>query len=390
MRRSTARRHMSAQSVVLLAFLLAPHAAVAQVKPVVATAGVAIEDVSPRYEFVGRVEAVNSVAIRSRIDGFLASRMFAEGEVVRKDQELFTIESTAYEIALKEAQATLLSARASRTEADRRLQRNRSLNRQTVSQAVLEESETARETAQANFLSAEAGVSRAELNLGYTRISSPIDGRIGLSAFTVGSLVGPSSGALATVVQTDPVRAVFSVTDRSILDLRSAAGGASKEQLASGFAISLRLSNGAEYPERGQIEFFENEIDIQTGTLPIRALFANPEGLLVPGQFVTIIVRQADPRPRPVVPVAAVQQDRDGRYVLLVGGDSKVELRRVEVSGQSGPNWIVVGGLDGEEKVIVEGLQNISPGVEVEARQEPSPLPSQAGNSSAPVSGSRP
>lgn len=381
---------MSARNVAVVALLLAPHVAVAQGKPAVSTVEVAVEDVSPRYEFVGRVEAVNSVAIRSRIDGFLAGRMFVEGEIVRKDQELFAIESTAYEIALKETQASLLSARSSLTEAERRLERNQSLNRQTVSQSVLEESETARETARANALSAEAGVSRAELNLSYTRIASPIDGRIGLAAFTVGSLVGPSSGALATVVQTDPVRVVFSVTDRSILDLRSAAGGASKEQLASGFATRLRLSNGAEYPENGQIEFFGNEIDVQTGTLPVRTLFVNPEGLLVPGQFVTVIVRQADPLPRPVVPVASVQQDRNGRYVLLVDAGNKVEQRWIEVSAQTGPNWIVVAGLKGGEKVIVEGLQNISPGVEVQASQEPNPAPSQTGNGSTSVVGSRP
>lgn len=335
--------------------------------PAVGTMRVEVSDVSPRHEFVGRVEAVNAVDVRSRIDGFLESRLFDEGAIVSKDQDLFVIERSSYEIALKDAQAALLSAQASLLDAERRLQRNQSLSRQTVPQATLEESQTARDTARANVMSAEAKVSQAELNLSYTRVKSPIEGRIGQAAFSVGSLVGPSSGTLARVVQMDPIRVVFSLSDRSILDLRAAAGGASKDELVKRFIPRLRLSNNQNYEQAGKVEFFGNEIDPQTGTLPIRTLFANPQSMLVPGQFVTVVVGDAQPRLRPVVPSGAIQQDREGRFVLLLNGQSRLDIRRIKVSDQIGSGWVVEEGLEGGETIVVEGLQHASPGALVKA-----------------------
>jgi membrane fusion protein (multidrug efflux system) len=335
--------------------------------PAVGTMRVEVSDVSPRYEFVGRVEAVNAVDIRSRIDGFLESRLFDEGATVGKDQDLFVIERSTYEIALKDAQAALISAQASLLDAERRLQRNQSLSRQTVPQATLEESETARDTARANVMSAEAKVSQAELNLSYTRVKSPIEGRIGQAAFSVGSLVGPSSGALARVVQMDPIRVVFSLSDRSILDLRAAAGGANKDELVKRFIPRLRLSNNQNYEQAGKVEFFGNEIDPQTGTLPIRTLFANPQSLLVPGQFVTVIVGEAQQKLRPVVSFNAIQQDREGRYVLLLDSQGRLDLRRIKVFEQKGSGWVVEEGLKGGETIVVEGLQHVAPGALVRA-----------------------
>ncbi|WP_373414236.1 efflux RND transporter periplasmic adaptor subunit [Ensifer aridi] len=336
-------------------------ASFAQDTPLVGVMTVALEDVSPSFEFVGRVEALNAVDIRARIEGFLADRLFSEGQTVEKDQDLFVVERTAYEIALTDARAALASAQAALDSAERQFQRNRSLSERTVSQAVLEDSETARDTARANLLSAQARVSQAELNLAYTNVKSPLRGRIGRAAFAVGSLVGPSSAPLARVVQTDPIRVVFSVSDRSILDLRAAAG-ASKDELAKGFVPRLRLSNGEPYTERGEIEFFENEVDVQTGTLAIRALFANPRSILMSGQFVTVVVRRAEPELRPVAPVGSVGQDRDGRFVLLVDEQNRASLQRIRVSRQVGDNWVVEEGLKGGEKLIVQGIQRVSPG----------------------------
>ncbi len=336
-------------------------ASFAQDAPLVGVMTVALEDVSPSFEFVGRLEALNAVDIRARIEGFLADRLFSEGQTVEKDQDLFVVERTAYEIALTDARAALASAQAALDSAERQFQRNRSLSERTVSQAILEDSETARDTARANLLSAQARVSQAELNLAYTNVKSPLRGRIGRAAFAVGSLVGPSSAPLARVVQTDPIRVVFSVSDRSILDLRAAAG-ASKDELAKGFVPRLRLSNGEPYAERGEIEFFENEVDVQTGTLAIRALFANPRSILMSGQFVTVVVRRAEPELRPVAPVGSVGQDRGGRFVLLVDEQNRASLQRIRVSRQVGDNWVVEEGLKGGEKLIVQGIQRVSPG----------------------------
>lgn len=340
----------------------------AQDAPVVGVAPVAIEDTSRSTEFVGRVEALNTVDILTRIDGFLESRLFNEGSTVRKGQDLFLVERSSYEIALKDAQAALVGAQAAFLDAERQLQRNRSLmSGRTISQSVLEQSETALEKAKATVMSAEARVSQAELNLSYTRIASPIDGRIGTAGFAAGSFVGTSSGALARVVQMDPIRVVFSVSDRTIMNLLAAAGGLSKDQLGQQFTMGLRLSNGDQYGQPGEIEYFDNEIDAQTGTIAIRAQFPNSQSLLIPGQFVTVVAKDVKETLRPVVPVGSVQQDRDGKFVFVVDDTSRVAMRRISVSEQSGRNWIVADGLKGGERLIVEGIQNAPQGSVVKA-----------------------
>ena len=364
------RRVPQACLMILLAALMSlPQNAAAQEGPSVGVFSVPIQDVSPKHEFVGRVEAVNAVDIRSRIEGFLDQRLFDEGQLVKKDQALFLIDKRSLEMSLADAKAALASAQATLADAQRRVARNQSLSSQTVSRATLEESQTAVETGQANLLSAQANVSQAELNLSYTRVTSPINGRIGAAQLSVGSFVSGSSTTLARVVEMDPIRVVFSVSDRSILDLRAAAGNIGKDELASRYQSSLRLSNGQPYREQGKIEFFDNEIDPATGTLAVRTLFPNPDALLIPGQFVTAIISEAEKTLRPVVPLGVVQQDREGKFVLLVNEKNAVELRRIKVSQQIGGNWAVDDGLKGGEKLIVEGLQNVSEGMVVNATE---------------------
>jgi membrane fusion protein (multidrug efflux system) len=347
----------------------APPSAVAQAGPSVGVISVSVEDVSPKHEFVGRVEAVNAVDIRSRIEGFLDKRLFDEGQIVKKDQDLFLIDPRSLEISLADAKAALESAQASLADAQRQLARNQSLSSQTVPRATLEQSQTAVETGQANLSSAQARVSQAELNLSYSRITSPIEGRIGPSELSVGSFINGSSQILARIVEMDPIRVVFSVSDRSILDLRAAAGDIGKEDLAKQYQPTLRLSNGQQYAEPGKIEFFGNEIDEATGTLAIRTLFLNPQSLLIPGQFVTVIIAETEKKMRPIVPLGAVQQDREGKFVLLVNEKNVVELQRIKVSEQFGGNWAVDEGLKGGERLIVEGLQNVTEGSVVNVTQ---------------------
>ncbi|MGU3496226.1 efflux RND transporter periplasmic adaptor subunit [Xanthobacteraceae bacterium A53D] len=353
--------------LLLAVFPLAVAPAQAQAPlPAVGVAEVALEDVAPASEFIGRVEALNAVDIRARVEGFIEARPFAEGQAVTAGEDLFLIEKAPYEAALVAAQARLAAAAAALRDAEGRLARNLELRRSaTVSQATLDEVQAGRDTAAANVLAAEAGVRQAELNLGYTRIQSPIAGRIGTAAFAVGSLVGPSSGPLARVVQVDPIRVVFSVSDRAILDLRGAEGGASKEDLAARFTPTLRLSNGTAFPASGQIAFAGNELDPRTGTLPVRAVFPNPDGVLVPGQFVTVLIRTTAPRRLPVVPLGAVQLDRDGRFVLLADAGDTAVVRRIRTGRQIGQTYAVEEGLSGGERLIVEGLQHVRPGAKL-------------------------
>lgn len=334
--------------------------------PVVGVMTVGVQDVAPGAEFVGRVEAVNTVDVRARVEGFIEARPFEEGQFVREGQDLFLIEKASYEATLSSARASLAGTQATLRDAEGRLRRNQELRRtDAVSQAALEEIEAARDLARANVMSAEASVRQAELNLSYTSIKAPISGRIGRAAFAVGSLVGPSSEPLARIVQMEPIRVVFSVSDRTILEAREASGGLRKEEIAKGFVPRLRLSSGADYPADGEIEFFGNELDPRTGTIPVRARFPNPEAFLVPGQFVTVVVRPAQSRQRPVVPIGAVQLDRDGRFVLLLDADNKVALRRIRVGAQVGQYWVVEESLNGGESLIVQGFQNARPGAVV-------------------------
>lgn len=331
----------------------------------VEAAAVKLVDVSPQHEFVGRVEAANSVDLLARVQGFIEQRSFQEGQLVTRNQPLFTIEQQSYQLALEDAEAARDAAQASLDDAERRLARNRSLASNSVSQAALEESQAARDSAKASLRSADVRVSQAKLNLGYTTISSPIDGRIGVSNVTVGSFVGNASTVLARIVEMDPIRVVFSVSDRSILDLRAAAGGASKEELAKRFKTSLRLSNGQVYEQPGEIEFLDNQVDMQTGTLAVRAQFSNPDALLVPNQFVTVVVGDVTPSMKPVVPQEVVQQDREGKFVLIVGNGERAELRRIKAENEIAGAWIVEEGLTGGEQLITGNLQSVAEGMEL-------------------------
>lgn len=349
------------------AFSLGQSSLMAMAEPTVGVMTVRLEDVSAKHEFVGRVEAVNSVDVRSRISGFIEKQLFSDGQSVQSGQQLFQMDARALEISLADARAGLASAQATLDDAERRLARNQSLSGQSVARATLEESQAARETAAAALLSAQARVSQAELDLSYATVTSPIEGRVGAANLSIGNFVGDSSTVLARVVAIDPVRVVFSVSDRTILDLRAAAAEVSKDELAKRYRPSLRLSNGQTYMNQGTIEFFGNEIDEQTGTLAVRALFPNPQSLLTPGQFVTVVIGQAEPELRPVAPLGAVQQDRTGKFVFLVNEKNEVALRRIEVSRQTDGNWVVDSGLKDGEKLIVEGLQNVAEGVAVKA-----------------------
>lgn len=353
-----------------------------QALPVVSVDTVRVQSVAPNKEFVGRVEAVNTVDLRARVDGFLEARPFEEGRPVTQGQELFLIETAQYEAMLSAAQAGLAGAEATLSDAQARLDRNTQLRgNQTVSQVALDESRAARDGAQANVLAAESRVRQAQLNLDYTRITAPFAGRIGVSNFAVGSFVGPASGPLARVVQVDPIRVTFSISDRVLLDLRSESGGSpTKEEIARGLVPTLRQSNGAVFPGSGMIEFLGNEFDARTGTLPVRALFPNPDATLVPGQFVTVMVGREQAEERPVVPVGAVQMDRDGRFVLLLGAGDVVEARRIRTGAQIGQLFTVTDGLQGGETLIVQGFRAARPGAPV----RPVPLPSSAAMESLP------
>ena len=328
---------------------------------------VAVQSSAPSqtHRLLGRVEPIESVALRARIEGFLQARLFAEGETVKAGQSLFRIEQAPYQTALKEAQAQLLQAKAQRQNADADFRRKQNMVRKDlISEAELDQAEAASISAKAQVQLAQAAVENAERQLGYTDIQSPIDGIIGISHYTRGNLVNPASGTLASVHQLDPIYVSLEVSERALLPFRRDLN-LSEQSLQAALADSpepqLTLSDGTRYDHSGRFTFLGNEVDPQTDSIKIRARFANPDHQLLPGQFVTVVIEQTRDNPEIMVPQQAVQKDRNGAFVLVVNDRNQVEERRLTLGESFAHQWVVKAGLKEGERVITQGLQKVSP-----------------------------
>ncbi|HVI18706.1 MAG TPA: efflux RND transporter periplasmic adaptor subunit [Gaiellales bacterium] len=334
--------------------------------PAVVVAPVENRDVAPSWEFISRVQSIQAVDVVARVQGYLEDRKVDEGTNVKVGQLLFVIEPAPYQAALEAAQAQLAKAQATLRQADLNLARLSELrSRQVEPQANVDQAQAQRDSAAADVQAAQAQVDTAQINFGYTQISSPIDGRIGRANVTKGNVVGPTTGPLARIDQLDPIRVVFSVDDRTLTNVRQQNQGLSLEQLNARFVPTLRLGNGQMYPEKGKIDFVDNQVDPNTGTVAVWASFANPQGLLLPNQFATVVIHPDQKQERPVVPVAAVQQDQQGKYVFVVGDGDHVQQRRIETDFQLGQDLVVKSGLREGETVVVQGLQKVKPGAQV-------------------------
>ena len=368
-------------------FLLAGHGALAQEQPaaappIVETAAVKLAPVTSQSEFVGSVVAAQQVALTARVEGFLDEVNFTEGSFVEADSVAFVIEKDTYEAAVEGAQAQLESATAAEASAQANLKlqdltlvrQQQLLKTNAVSQSVVDQAQATRDGAQAQVDQANAQIAlmqsqlrTAQLNLSYTDVKSPIAGRIGKANITEGNLVSPQSGPLATVVQTDPIRVVFSISDREYLDVVKALkpdnSGIAAD--AAAFQPKLRLPDGTDYDQPGKIAFLDNTIDPATGTIAVYAEFANPELKLVPGQFVQVTVQAGESVELPVVPASAILQDQEGAYVFGLGEGNRAEIRRVTLGQRVGTDVAVTSGLAQGEMVIVSGIQKVQPGVAV-------------------------
>jgi len=325
-----------------------------------------MKGVSRSDQFVGRIKAVGTVEIRARVEGFLEKVLFTEGQDVKAGDLLYQIEKAQYQAQIEQAKANLAAAEAQATNAQ--LQYNRSLQlvkNQYTPQATVDQNKAAWGTAKAQVLQAQAALDQTEINFGYTDIRAPIDGRIGRTAFTVGNLVNPASGVLATIVSQDPIYVLFPVSQRQLEDIRESRRQANGT--LTKIEITVTLSNGEPYPLPGVWNFTDPQVDQQTDTLIMRATLPNPDRLLVDGQFVTTEIRERKEQPRLVVPQAALQVDQAGYYVLIVNDESKVEQRRVTVGPNQGLDAVIQSGLRLGEKVIVEGVQKVRPGQSVKA-----------------------
>ena len=336
-------------------------AAAPPAKPAVGVRPAAMKGVSQSFEFVGRIKAVNKVDLRARVEGFLEKVLFREGQDIKTGDLLYQIEKVQFQAQVDQAKANLAAAEAEVVNAQAQYGRQLELaQRQFSPQSVVDQNKATLDTSRAKVLQMRAALTQAEVNFGYTDIRSPIDGRIGRTAYTQGNLVNPAMGVLAAIVSQDPVYVQFPVSVRDLETIREARrhedGGIAK------IDIRVRLSNGREYPHRGVWNLTDPQVDQQTDTLIMRATIPNPERQLVDGEFVSAVIRERREEPRLVVPQSALQIDQSGQYVLVVDGEHKVEQRRVQTGPNQGTDAVIASGLREGENVIVDGIQKVRPG----------------------------
>ncbi|MBV8649959.1 MAG: efflux RND transporter periplasmic adaptor subunit, partial [Alphaproteobacteria bacterium] len=337
--------------------------------PSVGVVPAAVKGVAQGYNFVGRIKATDTVQLRARVEGFLEKRLFREGDDVKQGQLLYQIEKDQLQAQVEQAKANVASAQA--TEVNAQLQYNRSLElvkNQNIPQATVDQNRANLDSAKAAILQTQAALDQANINLSYTDITSPIDGRIGITVYTVGNLVNPASGVLNTIVSQDPIYVLFPVSVRQLEEIRAA------RQLENGSLIKIeilvRLANGREYAHPGVWNYTDPQVDQTADTVTMRGTLPNPERMLIDGQFVTVEVKERQEQPRLVVPQAALQVDQAGYYVLVVGSDHKVEQRRVTTGPNQETDVVIQNGVKEGDRIIVDGIQKVRPGQVVQVAGE--------------------
>ena len=338
--------------------------------PAVSVQPVVSRQVTETGDFVGRVVAVDKVDVVARVPGFIEERNFTEGQNVKKGDLLFRIEQDTYKAAVDQQEANLAKAQANEVNANLQLQRAQALvKNQNVPQATVDQLAAAEQSAQADILQGKALLEQAKINLGYTEIRSPIDGRIGLANYTVGNLVSPSSGKLATIVSQDPIYVTFQASEADVIAYkRRVAASPDKDPHV---VIHIKLPDGSIYRFAGVTNFLDVEVQSDTDTVTARATVPNPNGELIPDGIVGVLVDRGKPRFALMVPQSAVLLDQAGHYVMVVGPDKKVQQRIITTGPEHGPDIEVASGLKQGELIIVDGIQKVRPGQVVAATVVP-------------------
>jgi membrane fusion protein (multidrug efflux system) len=340
-------------------------------------------DTPVQFEFVAQTESSREVEIRARVDGFLDKRLYTEGNMVKAGQPLFQMDRKPFEAALQSAQGQLEQQRAKLETAQANLRRVRPLAaRNAVSKKELDDAIGIERSSRAAVLAAEGEVRTAQLNLGYTTISSPLRGLSSFAKKQEGSyLTVGEQGLLTTISQVDPVWVNFSISENELLSYRDQiAKGRLKFPGSHDFEVEVVLADGTVFPKRGRINFAEPSFNSETGTFLVRTELPNPNGQLRPGQFVRARVYGAS-RPQAVqLPQRAVQQGSKGHYVWVIGTDGKARQRLVEVGDWNGDDWFISDGLKAGERVIVDGAGRVTPTAPLRVAQlAPPPALAQAG-----------
>jgi membrane fusion protein (multidrug efflux system) len=326
---------------------------------------VAAETIPITNELPGRIAPTRIAEVRPRVSGILVERVFEQGSVVKEGDVLYRIDPRTFRVQVASAKATLQRAEATQLQARQQAERQEELRNRKVTSAQAFESATAQlAQADADVALARAGLDAAELDLQFSEVRAPISGRIGRALLTEGALVDPSGEVLATIQQLDPVYADFTQSANQMLRLRRSLDTRGADGERTGEAtVRLLLDDGQEYSHPGLLLFSEATVDTTTGQITLRGQFPNPDGDLLPGMYVRVLIEQGEEKNAIAVPQQAVQRNAGGQaQIYLVGADDKAELRAVETGRVVGTRWIISKGLAPGDKVIVEGFQKLRPG----------------------------
>lgn len=333
--------------------------------PSVTVSNITSADIIKEYDAPGRVVSKYQVSIMARISGYLQKSYFKEGDYVKAGDTLFLIEPVEYQNASNVAGANIQNIKAQLDYANKQLSRAEELVKQDyIAKSRYDEILANRNALQAQLKAAQATYNDSNRNLNYTRVKAPVDGRIGIIDVTIGNYVTPSSGSLTTINSTNPIYVTFPLSSEDYTSLSS------KSKANETRKVELYFANGEKYKLDGVQDFLDNKVDVSTGTVTMRATFENPENRLLHGEFVNVKLYSNHTEKVPVVPVVAVQENQEGKFVYVIDDKELPELRYIKVQGQVSDNWIVTEGLNVGDKVITGGIQNVIPGMPVKITKD--------------------
>jgi len=349
--------------------------------PVVEVADVVQKDVPIFAEWVGTLDGMVNATIRAQVQGYLVKQNYKEGDPVKKDQVLFEIDPRTFQAALDQAKGELGRTEARWNQTKANLARIRPLAAQNaVSQKDLDDAIAAEQSAQASVQSAKASFDKASLELGFTKITSPINGIAGIAKAQIGNLVGPGQiEELTTVSTVNPIKAYVAVSEQEYMQAQESR----KRQVGGKVPLELILADGSVFPQKGEFAFADRQVDVRTGTIRVATTFSNPNNILRPGQFARIRAQMGLKKNALLIPQRAVTEVQ-GRYLVAsIGADNKVEIKQVKAAERYGQLWVIDEGLKSGDKVVAEGIQKVKEGMVV----SPKPFEPQA---SKPESAQKP
>lgn len=342
---------------------------VAPPPPKVAVANPLQRPVTRFLEATGNTAAVNSVNLVARVQGFVESINYQDGDYVKKDQLLFTVEPEPYRVKLEQSQAAEASAQASVKQVDADYERTVQLtSRDVASKQSLDAALANRDAARAKLQQAQGDTRQAAINYGYTQVKAPFDGIVTARQVSVGELVGGGGPTvLATIVETDPIWVNFNVSERDVLRIRAEMlrRGLTPQQLRQ-IPVEVGLQSETGYPHKGTLDYAAPQVTQTTGTLPARGVLPNADRVLLPGYFARVRVPLGEPQNALLVPEAALGSDQGGRYLLVVNKDNVVEQRKVELGPQLNDLRVIDKGLAADDRVVMSGLLKAIPGQKVD------------------------